>query len=205
MEMDLTMLTEPPWLYVLIAVVVVVIALIVWGVVSSAKRRRERDELRERYGDEYDRTVAQHGNRRAAVADLRSRESEHETLNLRDLNEADLALVRRHMAAAQYRFVEDPSDALMRVERVMTEVLRAKGYPVASDRNQAVRLFSVDHPEHAGAVRSVFNDGGAGNLSDLRTRFLDARKTIHEVTGASYALDDARSSGDSGAPETSQR
>lgn len=189
--MDLTTLTQPPWLYVVIAAAVVLLGLLIWGIVSSARSRRERDELRERYGAEFDRAVAEHGNRRAAVADLKAREVEHEMLTLRDLNDADLTLVRRHMAAAQYRFVEDPADALLRVERVMTEVLRAKGYPVAHDRRQAARLFSVDHPDHAGSVRDVLTDGADGELHDLRQRFLEARKTIADVTGASYELDDA--------------
>lgn len=189
--MDLTVLTQPPALYAVLAVAVVVIALIVWGVVASSRARRERTDLRERYGAEFDRAVSEHGNRRGAVSDLRARESEYEMLNLRDLNDADLDLVRRHMAAAQFRFVEDPADALLRVERVMTEVLRARGYPVAQDRRQAARLFSVERPDHAGVVRSVFDDGAAGDVDDLRTRFLEARKTIADVTGATYLLEDA--------------
>ena len=189
--MDLTTLTEPPGLYVLLALAAVLVALVVWGLVSSERRRRERDALRERYGAEFDRAVEEHGSRRAAVADLQARESEHQTLSLRDLNEADLELVRQHMARAQYRFVEDPADALLRVERVMTEVLRAKGYPLPEDRSQAARLFSVDHPEHAQSVRGVFSKGTDGDVDDLRTRFLEARKTIQDVTGASYVLADA--------------
>lgn len=187
--MDLTTLTEPPLLYVVLAVAALLIGLAVWGFVASARRRRERDELRERYGTEFDRAVSEHGSRRAAVADLRARESEHEALSLRDLNEPDLALVRQHMVQAQFRFVEDPSDALLRVERVMTEVLRAKGYPLP-DQAQAARLFSVDHPEHAEAVRGVFAKSTDGDVDDLRSRFLEARKTIQEVTGVSYVLAD---------------
>jgi hypothetical protein len=188
--MDLTTLTQPPGLYLLIAIAVVVVGLIVWGVVSSARRRRERGQLRERYGAEFDRAISEHGNRKAAMADLRSRESEHEALELRELNEADLGLVRHHMAAAQYRFVEDPADALLRVERVMAEVLRAKGYPVADDRTQAARMFSVDYPERAGSVRAVLTNGTNGDVGDLRQKFLEARKTISDVTGTSYVLDD---------------
>ena len=188
--MDLKMLTEPPALYAVLAIAAVILAALVWGV-TTARAHRDRNQLRERYGEEFDRAVAEYGSRRAAVADLRAREAEHDQLSLRNLNDADLALVRRHMAAAQYRFVEDPADALLRVERVMTEVLRAKGYPVAHDRHQAARLFSVDHPDRAGSVRSVLDDGSDGDLADLRKRFLEARKTIADVTGTTYVLDDA--------------
>lgn len=189
--MDLSFLTQPPGLYVALVVLLVVVALMVWGAVTARRKRRERDEMRERYGAEFDRAVAEHGNRRAAVADLKAREAEYETLSLHDLNDADLDLVRRHMAAAQFRFVEDPADALMRVERVMTEVLRARGYPVTEDRGQAVRLFSVERPDHASAFRNVLDDATNGDIDDLRNRFLEARKTISDVTGASYVLEDA--------------
>ena len=164
--MDLTVMTEPPALYAGLATAAVVLALIAWGLITSARARRER-------------------------AELRARESEHEMLTLRDLDDADLDLVRRSMAAAQFRFVEDPADALLRVERVMTEVLRAKGYPVAEDRRQAARLFSIEHPDRAGSVRDVFDDGGSDDVADLRTQFLEARKTIADITGTTYGLDDA--------------
>lgn len=183
-------LTQPPLLYVVIAVAVVLVGLLVWAMVSSARKRREREELRERYGPEYDRTISQHRNKRAAVADLKEREAEHEHLSLRDLNDADRELVRSHMAAAQFRFVEDPADALMRTERVMVEVLRAKGYPVAEDREQATKLFSVDHPDHANHVRTMLDGDHSAGTDDLRDRFLQARKTIQEVAGVSFEAGD---------------
>lgn len=191
MEMDLSTLTEPPGLYILIAVAVLVVALLIWAAVAAGRRKREREELRKRYGSEYDRTVQQHRRKRDAVADLRQREEQHESIQLRDLNDADLQLVRRHMAIAQYRFVEEPADALRQTERVLTEVLRAKGYPMGTDPDQATRLFSVDHPEHAGTVRSMLSGGGHSDVDTMRDQFLQARKTIAEVTGASFVLDDA--------------
>lgn len=189
--MDLNTLTQPPWLYVLIAVAVVIVGLIVWAVVRSSQRKSERERLRERYGSEYDRTLAKHRNTRAAVADLKEREQLHENLELQDLNDADRDLIRRHMATLQYRFVEDPADVMLQTERVVTEVLRAKGYPVADDRDQGLRLFSVDHPEHAGAMRTVLEGNYNGDVSHMRSAFLDARSAIQETTGVSYVLGDA--------------
>ena len=183
-------LTQPPLLYLVIAVAVVVVGSVLWAVAASARKRRERDALKERYGPEYDRTVAEHRTTRAAVADLKEREAEHDTLHLRDLNDTDRELVRTHMAAAQFRFVEDPADAILRTERIMIEVLRAKGYPVASDREQATRLFSVDHPAHAESLRTLFNSEHGGAADQLRERFLQARKTIQEVTGTTFEVGD---------------
>ena len=187
-------LTSPSDLFV-IAVAVAVLALIVWSVLRSARRRHEREELRRRYGTEYDRTLAMHRNSREAVADLREREHLRERLQLRDLNEADHDLIRRHMAALQYRFVDDPADVLLQTERVVVEVLRAKGYPVGDDRMQAVRLFSVDHPEHAGDVRDVMEGNHHGDIDKMRESFLNARKTLQDVARISFVLGDAQQPG----------
>ena len=189
--MDLTTLTQPPWLYVLIALAVVIVGLIVWAAIRGSHRKSERERLRERYGAEYDRTLAMHRSTRSAVADLKEREQQHEELELHDLNDADRDLIRRHMATLQYRFVDDPSDVMLQTERVVTEVLRAKGYPVGDDRDQALRLFSVDHPEEAGAVRTLLDGNYGGDVSRMRSAFLDARHAIQSTTGVSYVLGDA--------------
>ena len=184
-------ITQPPLLYVVIALAVLIVGLIVFSVAQSAQRKRERARLQERYGSEFDRTVESHRSTRAAVEDLKEREQLHDHLSVHDLNEADLVMVRKHMAMAQYRFVEDPADALRRTEDVLTEVLRAKGYPM-DDREQAGRLFSVDHPEHAQTLRTALDSSQpTTDVEQLRKRFLDARKTIAEVAGTTFSPVDA--------------
>lgn len=189
--MDLSTLTQPPTLYILIAVAVAIVALIAWAAVSSARRRREREALRERYGAEYDRTVAEHNSTRAAVADLKEREQRHEQLELHDLNDADRDLVRRHMAAAQFSFVEDPSETILSAQRVVSETLKAKGYPVDRDRDEGLRLFSVDHPDHAGAVRTLLEGRHDGDTEHMRRMFLNSRKVLTDITGANFVMEDA--------------
>ncbi|MDP9405405.1 MAG: hypothetical protein M3O86_02220 [Actinomycetota bacterium] len=176
---------------IIIAAAVVVVVLLVLAVLRARRKRRERDELRQRYGPEYERTVQQRGSQRAAVRDLRAREQEREQLSLRNLNDADRELVRRHMASLQYRFVEDPADVLLGTDRVATEVLRAKGYPVAENRERALRLFSVDYPKEAEAIRSVMERNHGGDVTRMRETFVGVRAALQEVTGVSYVLGDA--------------
>jgi hypothetical protein len=176
---------------IIIGVVVVVVIVVAILLVVSARKRKQREELRSRYGDEYDRTVRERGSKRAAVKDLQEREALHSELQLHDLNEADRELVRRHMASLQYRFVEDPDDVMLSTERVMTEVLRARGYPVADDRDQALRLFSVDYPHDAGQVRTVIEGHYGGDIGRMQEAFLGARRTLADVAGVSYVLGDA--------------
>ncbi len=179
---------------VIIVAVVVVVVLLVLALVKAARTRRQREQLRQRYGPEYDRTVQARGSQRAAVRDLRGREQERAELSLRDLNEADRELVRRHMATLQYRFVEDPADVLLETDRVATEVLRAKGYPVAEDRDRALRLFSVDYPQEAGAIRAVMDRSYEGDVSRMRDTFVGVRAALQEIAGISYVLGDAADS-----------
>lgn len=190
-------ITQPPLLYILIAVAVLLVAFAIAAAVRSARHRRERQELQQRYGAEYDRTVERHRNTRGAVADLKEREQQREELQLHDLNDADLTLVRKNLAIAQFRFVEDPTDALRQTEQIMTEVLRAKGYPV-DDRDNAARLFSVDHPEHAETVRTTLEPTQTSDVEHLRERFLQARKTIADITGTKFGPEDAGHAVDAG-------
>jgi hypothetical protein len=171
-----------------IVVLVVIVAILL---IVSARKRKQREELRSRYGQEYDRTVRERGSKRAAVKDLQEREALHSELALHDLNEADRDLVRRHMASLQYRFVEDPDDVMLSTQRVMTEVLRARGYPVAEDRDKALRLFSVDYPQDAGPVRTVVEGNYGGDVSRMQEAFIGARRTLADVAGVSYVLGDA--------------
>lgn len=189
--MDSTTLTQPPVLYVLIALAVLLVGAVVWGVMASKRRREERERLQQRYGAEYERTVSEHRSTRAAVADLKAREQQHDQLSLHDLNDADRDLVRSHMATAQFRFVEDPAEAIGQAQRVMTEALRAKGYPVEGDRDEAVRMFSVDHPEHAGVVRTLLEGSHDSDTEHMRTLFLNATKVLRDVTGATFVQADA--------------
>lgn len=194
--MDSTTLTQPPVLYVLIAFAVLLLGAVVWGVIASKRRRGERERLQERYGAEYERTVSEHRSTRAAVADLKEREQQHDELSLTELNDADRDLIRSSMATAQFRFVEEPAEAIGQAQRVMTETLRARGYPVEGDRDEAVRMFSVDHPQHADVVRTLLDGRHDGNTEHMRTLFLNATKVLREVTGATFVQADASTTDD---------
>ncbi len=185
---------DPQIQQILLIVAAAVIVLLVIALIVAARRHKQREQLRERYGDEYDRTVAARGSKRAAVRDLREREELRSALSLRDLNDADRDLIRRHMATLQYRFVEDPADVMLQTGRVATEVLRAQGYPVAEDRDRALRLFSVDHPSDAGAMRAAIEGDHHGDVTRMRDTFLGVRRALQDVAEVSYVLGDATDS-----------
>jgi hypothetical protein len=162
--------------------------------VAFVRRRRERAALRERFGPEYERTVRAAGSRRAAVRDLREREALRDGLEVRALSHADRELVGRHLAALQFQFVDDPDGVMLSAGRVAAEVLRASGY--SGDSATALRLFSVDHPAQAGAVRTVL-EGAFRDVGEMRDAFVALRQALAEVA-------DIRSRPQDGLPDDSR-
>jgi hypothetical protein len=130
------------WVWVVIAILVVVaLAILVW----SMSRRKRSARLKEHFGPEYERTVGEVGEQRAAEAELLQREKKRKKLDI-----VDLSPEARHEHTATWQrvqtdFVDDPIDAVGRAERLVTRVMRERGYPI-DDFDQRAADISVDHP-----------------------------------------------------------
>jgi hypothetical protein len=130
------------WAWILIAVVVVVV--VAW-LVAMAMRQRRTTMLRKRFGPEYDRALHERDDQRAAEAELRDRQKERERLDIRPLAEPTRARFAAEWRALQEQFVEEPSDAVMAADDLVSRVMSERGYPMADFEAQA-KLISVDHP-----------------------------------------------------------
>ena len=186
--MDFSSPGTTEWL--VIAGAVVLLLLVVRGVATAARRRR-RAALRERYGPEYDRTVRARGGDRAARTDLSEREQERERLRLRDLDRAEKEAFGRRMAQLQYRFAEDPAGAVYEAGRVAADALRARGYPVTEDRDRALGLVALDHPEGAQPLRTAIEGTYGKDLGRLRDTFIGVRDSLRDILGIHYGVDDS--------------
>src|SRR5829696_1043065 len=94
---------------VLIAIVVVVVLVALLAVLLAQRRRTER--LRERFGPEYQRTVARAGDRRAAESELASREHRRRELDIVPLDPDAQARYQQDWLTTQGKFVDDPTGA----------------------------------------------------------------------------------------------
>jgi hypothetical protein len=131
------------WVWILIVVAaVVVIALIA----AASLRQRRTTALRQHFGSEYDRTVQSRDDRRSAEADLRSREKQRAQLDIKPLPEASRGRLSDEWRAVQEQFVDQPSNAVMAADSLLTRVMSARGYPMDNFDVQA-DLVSVDHPQ----------------------------------------------------------
>jgi hypothetical protein len=170
------------WIWIVIAVVVVLVIIV--AVAATASRRR-RHHLQQRFGSEYDRTVEGADRRRAAERDLRDREARHDELELRPLSEAARQRYTEQWQDMQSGFVDRPQVAVADADRLITELMRERGYPV-DDFDTRSELVSVDHPDvvenyrtaHGIAVRTI---EGRTSTEDLRQAVISYRALFEEM------------------------
>jgi hypothetical protein len=169
--------------WVLLAlIVVVVVVLALWFA-----RQRRSTSLRERFGPEYDRTVERVGDRREAESRLSEVADRRDSLDLRDLDAAEVERYRAQWDVVQARFVDEPAAALDDADNLLTAVMRDRGYPV-DDFEERASLVSADHPhvvEHyrgAHAAHARAGEDGVGT-EDLRQAFVHYRDLFAELVG----------------------
>src|SRR5262249_9534761 len=93
-------------------------------------QRRRTQQLRGRFGPEYERAVREFGNRRAAEAELQRRVHRTTRYAIRDLPPHERDWFAEQWRIEQARFVDEPGEAVTQVHRLVNEVMKARGYPV---------------------------------------------------------------------------
>ena len=128
-------------------VLVAVIFLILGGIVGMALMRVQRTKrLKERFGPEYERAVNEIGDKRQAENELDSRLARVNTLDIRPLTAEEVNRYALEWQKTQTEFVDEPLTALQKADRLIQDVMKARGYPV-EDFEQRAADISVDYPE----------------------------------------------------------
>jgi hypothetical protein len=173
----------PTWGWIIIAIV---FALVVAGAVAAyVARQNQTRRLRERFGSEYDRTVSSRGEQRAAEDELAERERKREQLDIVPLTPEARDKYAESWRDVQTRFVDDPPGAVNDADRLVTDVLRERGYPI-DDFEQRAADISVDHPnvvENFRAAHAIYleQQNGGGGTEDLRQAFVHYRALFEEL------------------------
>lgn len=136
----------PGWSWLVIAVVVVAVIALVAVLATSAARRKRTERLEGHFGPEYERTVDEAGDQRAAEKELVARERRRQKLDIVALHPEARARYDDHWRTVQTGFVDNPSAAVGDADRLVTMVMRERGYPV-DDFDQRIADVSVDHPD----------------------------------------------------------
>ena len=173
---------------VVMIVIAALILLVVGGFLGVAFARRQRTRrLRERFGPEYERAVSELGDQQQAEEELESRLEHVQSLDIKLLSREQQERFAREWREVQARFVDKPVQAVQEANRLVKEVMAARGYPV-SDFDQRVADISVDHPDLVTHYRGVHEIAARSereevDTEDLRQAMVHCRAVFEELLG----------------------
>ncbi|HEY6923034.1 MAG TPA: hypothetical protein VI653_06170 [Steroidobacteraceae bacterium] len=180
--------TSTSTMILVVILVVAAAAALVWVYVD---RRRQSLRLKTRFGAEYGRTVRQLGDQARAEAELRKREARVAKFTIRPLTSEEAARFSQAWRRLQGRFVDNPKGAVAEADRLVTELMTARGYPM-SDFERRASDISVDHPAVVDAYRAaqaiaVKDAHNAADTEELRTAIVHYRALFADLLDAPAA------------------
>jgi hypothetical protein len=167
---------------ILALLVMIVLFAAVWALLQS----RRTAALQGRFGREYTRVFREHrGNRRRAEAALAARAKRVRSLPIHELPERDRLLFVDRWRSVQALFVDDPKRATLEADRLVTEVMQGRGYPMANFE-QRVADISVDHARVIDNYRTARNiamhcDRGEADTEDMRRALVCYRALFEDL------------------------
>jgi len=124
-----------------------VIFLVLGGLlVMAVTRFQQTKRLKDRFGPEYDRMVNEVGDKRQVESELQARLAHVENLTIRPLTAEEVNRFALEWQSTQTEFVDEPLASLQKADRLIREVMKAKGYPVEEFEQRAADI-SVDYPD----------------------------------------------------------
>jgi FtsZ-interacting cell division protein ZipA len=175
-------------LTIIIAVIAAVVVIAIVSFLLARKRRSQ--QLRERFGPEYDRVVKKEGEVRRAEGVLEIRAKRREKFAIRPLSEETRADFAERWRIVQSHFVDDPKASVSEVDHLVNELMETRGYPMA-DFDQRAADISVDHPvvveNYRAAHDTALRHGrGQAGTEDLRKAMVHYRSLFEELLGDAY-------------------
>lgn len=175
---------------IVILIAVIAIAVALWAFL----RMKKTDRLHSKFGPEYDRLMQLEGNRSRAESELAEREKRVKKFCIRELTSQERDRFADAWLKDQTKFVDDPGAAVMSADKLVIEVMSARGYPMSDFETQAADV-SVDH---AGVVDN-YREGhdiaercrrGQTNTEDLRRAMICYRTLFEDLLGGRVAATD---------------
>jgi hypothetical protein len=177
------MTSNMPVIILIAVAVLVIVGLGLW----YAMRQRRSQNLREKFGPEYNYTLDKIGDQRAAESTLKDREKRVVKLDIHDLDENRKQSYQEEWVEVQANFVDDPSKSVEDANRLITEVMIARGFPVADFEQRAADL-SVLYPDFVSNYRSAYtialkNQQKTSSTEELRQAMVYYRSLFEELLG----------------------
>ncbi|SCE93957.1 hypothetical protein GA0070612_2345 [Micromonospora chokoriensis] len=174
---------SPTQVIVIVLVVLVVVAALAVAVRSLGRRRA----LRDRFGPEYDRVVAEQDSRSAAERELRDRERRHAELSLTPLSPESRARYSAAWEELQVRFIDSPGETVGDADELVTRLIEERGYPTGDFSDQIAHL-SVEHARTLTNYRDAHdihlrNTRGEASTEELRQAVVHYRALFADLLG----------------------
>lgn len=163
---------------IIIAAIVIVLALI-WFFL----RRRTTTKLRDRYGEEYDRTVDRVGGRGKAERNLAQREQRVSQFHIRPLSGEERDRFTGEWQEAKTLFVDSPQEAVLRGDRLLGAMMEKRGFPV-QEFDRRYEDLTVHHAEVANHYREgheIADKAGDATTEEMRRALNHYEKLFEEM------------------------
>lgn len=173
---------SPTQVVVIVIVVLVLAALAAVAVVASRRRA-----LKQRFGPEYDRAVAEQDSRSAAERELRERERRHAQLELTPLSPESRARYAAAWEELQVRFIDSPAETVGDADELVGRLIAERGYPTG-DFSEQIAHLSVEHARTLTHYRDAHeirlrNERGEATTEELRQALVHYRALFADLLG----------------------
>lgn len=153
----------------MVLVLAIVAGLIVVGLIGTLLSRYQRSKrLQEKFGPEYERTLNEVGDKRQAERELETRLDHVKKLDIRTLAADEVDRFTSEWRTTQAEFVDEPLAAVRKADQLLSNVMKAKGYPV-EDFEQGVADISVDFPDLVVDYRGLHLIATRGDKEEVNT------------------------------------
>lgn len=172
----------------LVMVIAAVVVLVIVGTILGLVFTRGRsNRLQGQFGTEYDHTVEAMGNKNKAQTQLEERQKHVKALDIQPLSASDRERYLAEWAVVQSKFVDEPGQAIVDADRLITEVMQLRAYPV-SDFEQRAADISVSYPAlvsnyRAARATALKNEQHQADTEELRQATIYYRSLFEELVG----------------------
>lgn len=174
-------------------IIVAVILLVVGGLLGIAISRFQRTRrLKDQFGLEYDETMNRIGDKRQAEDELEGRLAHVQNLNIRALSAEEVNRFGLEWQSIQAEFVDEPLAAVQKANRLIKEVMMARGYPV-EDFEQRAADISVDYPDlvtHYRQLHAIAAKGETIDTEDMRQAMVHGRHLFENLIQSETRTED---------------
>ena len=170
----------------IVSVIVAIVVILIVGLLAWSYLNKQRSQnLRSRFGPEYDRVVRANPNPKQAERVLEERQKRIEHLDIKALDAAERQRFADAWELEQAAFVDQPRSAVRNADQLVIEVMQARGYRMGNFEQRSADV-SVDHPivvenyrvAHAIALRD--QDQGV-STEELREAMIHYRALLADL------------------------